>query len=57
MVQKPHKGVGSVPYLLHHSFATIFGGLSGVFRTCRGYGAQTLVFAHHALRACTVPHA
>jgi Helix-turn-helix domain len=45
MVQKPQKGIGSVTYLLHHSFATIFGGLSGVCRACGGDGAQTLVIA------------
>src|SRR4029453_10998409 len=45
MVHKPHKGGGSVPYLLHQSCATLFGGLLGVSRTCRGHGAQTWVIA------------
>src|SRR4029450_9809081 len=45
MVHKPHKGGGSVPYLLHQSCATLFGGLLGVSRTCGGTGAQTLVIA------------
>src|SRR5215471_12333707 len=45
MVQKPQKDVSSVPYLLHHSFATLFLGLVGGFRAYGGVGAQTKVIA------------
>jgi hypothetical protein len=31
MVQKPQQGVGSVPYLLHQSFATLFWGFRMFF--------------------------
>jgi hypothetical protein len=44
MVQKPQNGVGSVPYLLHQSFATLFWGFRVFFEQ-----AEAMVHKHWLL--------
>src|SRR5262249_13129657 len=52
MVQKPPKGIGAVPYLLHQSFATLFWG----FRMFLDHG-EGMVHTHRRNVLTTLPPA